>query len=91
MLTQYDPCPGRTPATSTPGWRALDSEGVQGAGLPELGPGLFGWPDQEVRELCFRIYNEHIAEVQERSGGRDLRRRPHQLVGREGPGGRSTS
>jgi predicted TIM-barrel fold metal-dependent hydrolase len=31
---------------------------------------LFGWPDREVRELCFRIYNEHVAEVQERSGGR---------------------
>ena len=31
---------------------------------------LFGWPDKEVRELCFRIYNEHIAEVQERSGNR---------------------
>ena len=31
---------------------------------------LFGWPDREVRELCFRIYNEHIAEVQERSNNR---------------------
>ena len=32
--------------------------------------GLMGWPDKAVRELCFRIYNEHIAEVQERSNGR---------------------
>ncbi len=31
---------------------------------------LFGWPDKEMRERCFRIYNEHIAEVQERSGNR---------------------
>jgi predicted TIM-barrel fold metal-dependent hydrolase len=31
---------------------------------------LFGWPDREVRELCFRIYNEHIAELQERSNNR---------------------
>ena len=29
-----------------------------------------GWPDKAVRELCFRIYNEHIAELQERSNGR---------------------
>ena len=32
--------------------------------------GLMGWPDKAVRELCFRIYNEHIAELQERSDGR---------------------
>ncbi len=31
---------------------------------------LFGWPDREVREACFRIYNEYMAEVQERSGNR---------------------
>jgi predicted TIM-barrel fold metal-dependent hydrolase len=29
-----------------------------------------GWPDKEVRELCFRIYNEHIAELQAASNGR---------------------
>src|SRR3546814_1121548 len=29
-----------------------------------------GWPDKAVRELCFRVYNEHIAELQERSDGR---------------------
>src|SRR3546814_4884960 len=29
-----------------------------------------GWPDKAVRELCFRVYNEHIAELQERSNGR---------------------
>ena len=31
---------------------------------------LFGWPDKEVRETCFRIYNEYLADVQERSGDR---------------------
>ncbi len=31
---------------------------------------MFGWPDREIRERCFRIYNEHIAEVQERSNHR---------------------
>src|SRR3546814_18027702 len=29
-----------------------------------------GWPDKAVRELCFRVYNEHIAELQERSNCR---------------------
>ena len=29
-----------------------------------------GYPDLEARELCFRIYNEYLAELQERSGGR---------------------
>jgi predicted TIM-barrel fold metal-dependent hydrolase len=29
-----------------------------------------GWPDKQVRELCFRIYNEHIADLQARSNGR---------------------
>lgn len=31
---------------------------------------LFHFPDKELRERVFRIYNEHMAELQERSGGR---------------------
>jgi predicted TIM-barrel fold metal-dependent hydrolase len=50
---------------------ALDSEGVdRELAFPNSVLALFGWPDREVREACFRIYNEHVAEVQERSGGR---------------------
>ncbi|HYB82421.1 MAG TPA: amidohydrolase family protein, partial [Mycobacterium sp.] len=30
---------------------------------------LFHYPDKDLRERIFRIYNEHIAEVQERSKG----------------------
>ena len=30
---------------------------------------LFHYPDKELRERAFRIYNEHIAELQERSNG----------------------
>lgn len=31
---------------------------------------LLGHPDLEVRDLCFRIYNEYLAELQERAPGR---------------------
>ena len=52
---------------------ALDSEGSRpGAGLPERRIRLASaGPDREVREeACFRIYNEYIASIQERSGQR---------------------
>ena len=63
------PAPPRT--TSTPGSRELESDGVhRELAFPNALLGLMGWPDKEVRELCFRIYNEHIAELQERSNGR---------------------
>ena len=61
----------RTPTTSTPGSRELESDGIhRELAFPNALLGLMGWPDKEVRELCFRIYNEHIAELQERSSGR---------------------
>jgi len=31
---------------------------------------LLGLPDHEVRERCFRIYNERLAELQEAAPGR---------------------
>jgi predicted TIM-barrel fold metal-dependent hydrolase len=31
---------------------------------------LMGYPDTEIREVCFRIYNEYLAELQEQSNGR---------------------
>jgi predicted TIM-barrel fold metal-dependent hydrolase len=71
VLTQYDPVPGSHSGDVDARLAALDSEGVtQELAFPNSVLALFGWPDKEVRELCFRIYNEHIAEVQERSGGR---------------------
>ena len=30
---------------------------------------LFGFPDKGIRERVFRIYNEYIADIQERSDG----------------------
>jgi predicted TIM-barrel fold metal-dependent hydrolase len=71
VLTQYDPVPGSHTGDIDARLAALDSEGVTNElAFPNSVLALFGWPDKEVRELCFRIYNEHIAEVQERSGGR---------------------
>jgi predicted TIM-barrel fold metal-dependent hydrolase len=71
VLTQYDPLPGSHTGDIDARLAALDSEGVsKEVAFPNSVLALFGWPDREVRELCFRIYNEHIAAVQERSKGR---------------------
>jgi predicted TIM-barrel fold metal-dependent hydrolase len=68
---QYDPLPGSHTADIHARLAALDSEGVSKELMfPNAILALFGWPDREVRELCFRIYNEYIADVQERSKGR---------------------
>jgi len=73
VLTQYDPVPGSHTGDIEARLAALDSEGVsRELAFPNSILALFGWPDREVRELCFRIYNEHIAEVQERSNNRIL-------------------
>ena len=71
VLTQYDPLPGSHTGDVDARLAALDSEGVdKELAFPNSILALFGWPDKEVREVCFRIYNEHVAGVQERSGGR---------------------
>ena len=71
VLTQYDPVPGSHTGDVDARLAALDSEGIdRELAFPNSVLAVFAWPDREVRELCFRIYNEHIAEVQERSGGR---------------------
>jgi len=71
VLTQYDPLSGSHTGDVEARLAALESEGVtKELAFPNSILALFGWPDREVRELCFRIYNEHMAEVQERSGNR---------------------
>src|SRR3954470_14102555 len=71
VLTQYDPLPGSHTGDIDARLAALDSEGVTSElAFPNAILALFGWPDREVRETCFRIYNEYMAEVQERSGNR---------------------
>jgi predicted TIM-barrel fold metal-dependent hydrolase len=71
VLTQYDPVPGSHAGDVEARLAALDSEGItKELAFPNSVLALFGWPDREMREACFRIYNEYIAEVQERSGNR---------------------
>ncbi len=71
VLTQYDPISGSHTGDLDARLAALDSEGIsRELAFPNSVLALFGWPDREVRELCFRIYNEHIAEIQERSKDR---------------------
>ena len=71
VLTQYDPVPGSHAGDITARLAALDSEGIdRELAFPNSVLALFGWPDREVREACFRVYNEYIAEVQEKSGHR---------------------
>ena len=73
VLTQYDPLAGSHTGDVAARLAALDAEGItRELAFPNAVLALFGWPDREVRELCFRIYNEHIADVQERSNGRIL-------------------
>lgn len=71
VLNQYDPLPGSHTGDIDARLAALDAEGVsRELAFPNAILALVGWPDKEVRQLCFRIYNEHLADLQERSGGR---------------------
>ena len=71
VLTQYDPVPGSHAGDIEARLAALDSEGITNElAFPNSILALLGWPDREIREACFRVYNEYIAEVQERSGNR---------------------
>src|SRR5271166_4210508 len=71
VLTQYDPLPGSSTADLDARLRQLEADGVtRELAFPNALLALMGFPDTEVRELCFRIYNEYLAELQERSAGR---------------------
>ena len=71
VLEQYDPLPGSHTGDVAARLAALDSEGVtKELTFPNAILALLAWPDREVRELCFRIYNEYLAELQEASDGR---------------------
>jgi predicted TIM-barrel fold metal-dependent hydrolase len=49
----------------------LDAEGVTGELVfPNAVLALPSYPDLEVRELCFRVYNEYIAKLQAQAPGR---------------------
>ena len=71
VLMQYDPLAGSSTADIGARLRELETDGIhRELAFPNALLGLMWLPDQDLRERCFRIYNEHIAELQEASGGR---------------------
>ncbi|HXW33491.1 MAG TPA: amidohydrolase family protein, partial [Acidimicrobiales bacterium] len=71
VLSQYDPLPGSSTRDLDARMAQLEADGVtRELAFPNALLALMGYPDTEVREVCFRIYNEYLAELQERSGGR---------------------
>ena len=56
VLMQYDPLSGAATNDGEARMRELESDGVhRELAFPNALLGLMGWPDKEVRELCFRI------------------------------------
>ena len=71
VLMQYDPLTGAGSDNLEGRIEELATDGIaKELAFPNALLALFHYPDKEVRELCFRIYNEYIAGLQERSGGR---------------------
>jgi predicted TIM-barrel fold metal-dependent hydrolase len=71
VLMQYDPLTGAGSANLQGRLGELASDGIEKElAFPNALLALLPYPDTEIRELCFRVYNEYIAELQERSEGR---------------------
>ncbi|RYH12977.1 MAG: amidohydrolase, partial [Alphaproteobacteria bacterium] len=65
----YEPVPGCYDIEAR--LRDMDAEGMdKEIVFPNGVPEFYGWPDLEVREWIFRIYNEHVTEVQAAAPGR---------------------
>jgi predicted TIM-barrel fold metal-dependent hydrolase len=70
VLMQYDSLPGATTADVDARMAELASDGVQRElAFPNAMLALMGLPNYEIRELAFRIYNEYLAELQEKAPG----------------------
>lgn len=71
VLMQYDPLIGAGSANLEGRMEELRSDGIEKElAFPNAVLALLHYPDKEIRELCFRVYNQYIAEMQERSKGR---------------------
>jgi predicted TIM-barrel fold metal-dependent hydrolase len=71
VLMQYDPLPGSSTRDLHARMADLAADGVtRELAFPNALLALMGYPDLEVRDLCFRVYNEYLAELQERTDGR---------------------
>jgi predicted TIM-barrel fold metal-dependent hydrolase len=71
VLMQYDPLEGSSTADLDRRLEQLAADGVdRELAFPNAVLALLHFPDKALREACFRVYNEYIAELQERSRGR---------------------
>jgi predicted TIM-barrel fold metal-dependent hydrolase len=71
VLKQYDPLTGSNTRDLDARMAELASDGVtRELAFANAMLGLMGYPDLEIRDLCFRVYNEYLAELQQRAGGR---------------------
>lgn len=70
VLMQYDDLAGASTKDVNARVRELAEDGVnRELAFPNAVLALFGFPDKQIRERAFRIYNEYIADLQERSNG----------------------
>jgi predicted TIM-barrel fold metal-dependent hydrolase len=70
VLMQYDDLAGAATTNIDARIAELREDGVdKELAFPNAVLALFHYPDLELRERVFRIYNEHIADVQQRSNG----------------------
>src|SRR6516225_9194343 len=70
VLMQYDDLAGAVTNNIDARVRELAEDGVdKELVFPNAVLALFHYPDRDLRERILRVYNEHIAEVQERSNG----------------------
>jgi predicted TIM-barrel fold metal-dependent hydrolase len=70
VLMQYDDLPGAASTNIEARIQELREDGVdKELAFPNAILALFHYPDKELRELTFRIYNEYMAELQEQSNG----------------------
>ena len=71
VLMQYDDLAGAASSNIEARIKELAEDGVdKELAFPNAVLALFHFPDKELRERVFRIYNEYMAELQERSNGR---------------------
>ena len=70
VLMQYDDLAGAATNNIEARIRELAEDGIdKELAFPNAVLALFHYPDKKLRERVFRIYNEHMADLQERSNG----------------------
>ncbi|WP_163756290.1 amidohydrolase family protein [Mycobacterium botniense] len=70
VLMQYDDLAGAATTNIEARIQELHEDGVdKELAFPNAVLALFHFPDKDLRERVFRIYNEHMADLQERSRG----------------------